>query len=327
MTKFFTKAMSTAIVAAIATTVATASFADTLRLSLSYEPSSAHHKWAEWAAKEINGRTDGRHSVDVFGSGQLGSERDVEEALTLGAVDIGFVGAGHMAQRYAPISIHLAAFLWRDLDHFLDYPKSKTYEEVTSAYEKASGNEVIAMTYFGQRHVSANKPLMTPADFKGLKMRVPPVPIYMVFPDAVGANSTPVNFSELYLALQQGVVVAQENPLPTIQAKKFYEVQTDIMLTGHMTDGYYTLVGGPTWARLSEEDRGIISKVLREAAAGASADIIAQEKKLVDWFRTKGIKVHELDRQPFIDIVKPKILTGDWPWKASQIEELLSLGQ
>lgn len=323
MNKLFTMAVSVGIGAV----VATASFADTLKLSLSYEPSSAHHKWADWAAEEINKRTDGRHTVDVFGSGQLGSERDVEESLTLGTVDIGFVGAGHMAQRYAPISIHLAAFLWRDLDHFLAYPTSNTYKELTGAYEDASGNKVIAMTYFGQRHVSANEPLLTPEAFEGLKMRVPPVPIYMVFPDAVGANSTPVNFSELYLALQQGVVVAQENPLPTIQAKKFYEVQSHIMLTGHMTDGYYTLVGGPTWARLSEEDQGIISEVLREAAAGASADIIQQEKELADWFREQGIEVHELDRQPFIDIVKPQILEGDWPWEARQIEELLSLGQ
>jgi len=323
----FKKTLSSVAIACIGLGLAASASAATLKLSLSYEPSSAHFKWAEWAAKEVNTRTKGRHEIHVFGSGQLGSERDVEESLTLGTVDIGYVGAGHMAQRYKPISIHLAAFLWRDLDHFLAYPTSKTYAELTKGYEDASGNKVIAMTYFGQRHVTANEPLLTPAAFKGVKMRVPPVPIYMVFPEAVGANATPVNFSELYLALQQGVVVAQENPLPTIQAKKFYEVQSNIMLTGHMTDGYYTLIGGPTWSRLSKEDQTIISDVLREAASGASADIIASEKELVGWFREKGIKVHELDRQPFIDIVKPKILKGDWPWEARHIEELLSLGQ
>lgn len=313
--------------AVICTGLATTVGADTLKLSHSYEPSTSHHKWAEWAAVEIKARTNGRHTVNVFPSGQLGSERDVEESLTLGTADIGFIGPGHMAQRYKPISIHLAAFLWRDLDHFLAYPTSKTYKEVTSGYENESGNKVVALTYFGQRHVSANKPLMTPDDFKGLKMRVPPVPIYMVFPDAVGANSTPVNFSELYLALQQGVVVAQENPLPTIQGKKFYEVQSDIMLTGHMTDGYFTLVGGSAWSKLSKKDQGIVSAVLQEAAKGASADIVKSEKELVGWFRNKGINVHEVDRAAFLKIVKPKILTGDWPWRADQIEELLALGK
>jgi tripartite ATP-independent transporter DctP family solute receptor len=305
----------------------TVSFAETFKLSHSYEPSTPHHKWAESAASEINQRTNGRHTINVFPSGQLGSERDVEESLTIGTVDIAFIGPGHMAQRYKPISIHLAAFLWRDLEHFQLYPTSKTYKEVTSEYEKISGNKVVSLTYFGQRHVSANKPLLTPADFVGLKMRVPPVPIYMVFPDAVGANSTPVNFSELYLALQQGVVVAQENPLPTIQAKKFYEVQSDIMLTGHMTDGYFTLIGGPAWAKFSAEDQGIVTKVLQEASKGASDAIIKSEKELVSWFRDKGINVHEVEREAFLKIVKPKILKGDWPWRPDQIEELLSLGQ
>ena len=318
------RAIATAAVCAMS---ASAVSADTFRLSHSYEPSTAHGKWADWIATEVAERTEGRHSVEVFPSGQLGSERDVEESLTLGTVDIAFVGPGHMAQRYKPISIHLAAFLWRDLDHFLSYPTSKTYAEVTSGYEEASGNKVAALTYFGQRHVTANKPVLTPEDFKGLKMRVPPVPIYMVFPEAVGANSTPINFSELYLALQQGTVVAQENPLPTIQGKKFYEVQSDIMLTGHMTDGYYTLIAGSTWGKLSEEDQGILMDILKEAAAGASADIIESEKVLADWFREQGIKVHEVDRQAFLEIVKPKILTGDWPWRSDQIEELLALGQ
>jgi len=104
MNKFTTLVVS----AGVSVVATTAAFADTLKLSLSYEPSSAHHQWADWAAEEIATRTDGRHTVDVFGSGQLGSERDVEESLTLGTVDIGFVGAGHMAQRYEPISIHLA---------------------------------------------------------------------------------------------------------------------------------------------------------------------------------------------------------------------------
>lgn len=307
--------------------ITSVSLADTLKLSHSYEPSTAHNVWADWAAAEIEKRTEGRHTVNVFPSSQLGNERDVEEGITNGVVDIAFIGPGHLAQRYKPISIHLAAFLWRDLDHFKAYPTSNTYKEVTKGYEDASGNHISALTYYGSRHVTANKPLMTPADFVGLKMRVPPVPIYEIFPKAVGANATPVNFAELYLALQQGLVVAQENPLPTIQGKKFYEVQSDIMLTGHMTDGYYTLVGGPTWAKLSAEDQGIVDAVLQEAAAGASDDIEQSEKDLVGWFREKGINVHEVDRSAFLDIVKPKILTGDWPWSKEQIEELLALGK
>lgn len=306
---------------------ATSVSADTFRLSHSYEPTTAHGRWADWIAQEVAARSEGRHEVEVFPSGQLGSERDVEEGLSLGTVDIAFVGPGHMAQRYKPIQIHLAAFLWRDLDHFMMYPESKTYAEVTQGYEEASGNKIAALTYFGQRHVTANRPVLTPGEFNGLKMRVPPVPIYMVFPEAVEANATPIDFSELYLALQQGTVDAQENPLPTIRGKKLYEVQSDIMLTGHMTDGYFTLISGMAWDGLSEEDRQMMMDILQEAATGASVDIIKEEAELTGWFREQGVNVHEVDREAFLDVVKPAILTDDWPWRPDQIEELLNLGQ
>ena len=296
-----------------------------LKLSHSYEPSTAFHEWALWASEEIEARTDGRYRIEVFPSGALGTEREVEEALTLGTVDLAFVGPGHMAQTYAPISIHLAAFLWRDIDHFLKYPESKTYSEVTTEYMNRSGNRILALTYFGQRHVTSNIELQTPEDFAGLKMRVPPVPIYMIFPNAVGANSTPINFNELYLALQQGVVVAQENPLPTIQAKKFYEVQDYIILTGHMTDGFYTLAGDHVWSMLQDADQTIFREVYAKAALETTKAIIENEKTLVRWFEDQGIEVIEVDRSRFIDAVADSMTGDDLPWTQEQIDELKGL--
>lgn len=296
-----------------------------LSLSHSYETSTPFHKWAVWASDEIYNRTGGRYKIEVFPSGTLGTEREVEEALTMGTVDLAFVGPGHMSQTYAPIVIHLAAFLWRDIEHFLKYPDSNTYKEVTSEYMKKSGNEILSLTYFGQRHVTSNEPLHTPADFEGLKMRVPPVPIYMMFPEAVGANSTPINFSELYLALQQGVVVAQENPLTTIQAKKFHEVQKYIVLTGHMTDGFYTLAGDHVWSSLSEADAEIFRAVFEEAALKTTFDIVENEKKLAQWFRDQGIEVIEVDRAPFMDAVSGSMTGEGLPWTQAQIDELKGL--
>lgn len=301
--------------------------AQTLKFSHSYEATTAFHEWAVWSAEEIAKRTENRYKINVFPSGTLGNEREVEESLSLGSVDIGYVGPGHMAQTYAPISLHLAAFLWRDIDHFLMYPQTNAYQEVTSEYMKRSGNQLVALTYFGQRHVTANKPLNKPEDFQGLKMRVPPVPVYMIFPEAVGANSTPIAFAELYLALQQGVVVAQENPLPTIKAKKFYEVQEYIILTGHMTDGFFTLIGGPTWEKLSEADRKIFSDVLQEAALKITEAIVAEEKALVEWFESQGTQVIEVDRGPFMQAVAGSLTGGDLPWKQEHIDEILAVGK
>ena len=112
-------------------------------------------------------------------------------------------------------------------------------------------------TYYGQRHVTANKEINKPDDMKGMKLRVPPAPLFLMFTKSVGANATPIAFAEVYLALQQKTVDGQENPLPTIMAKKFYEVQTHIMLTGHITESLLTIVGTPCLGearRRREED-------------------------------------------------------------------------
>ena len=126
-----------------------------------------------------------------------------------------------------------------------------------------------------------------------------------MFPEAVGANPTPIAFAEVYLALQQGVVDAQENPLPTIEAKKFYEPNPHINLTGHITDALLTIIGGPAMAKLDAGDLEILREILREAAAKCTDDIVAAEAALVDGFRQIGVNVHEVDREAFREATVP----------------------
>ncbi len=177
--------------------------------------------------------------------------------------------------------------MFRDFNHWKAFSTSPLFGELAEGYRgKSGGNKVLAITYYGERQVTSNKPINKPDDMKGLKIRVPDAPLYTMFPRAVGANPTPIAFAEVYLALQNGTVDAQENPLPTIDAKKFYEVQKYIVLTGHITDALLTIVGAPTWAKLSDADKKIFEDVLREAAARATAQIIEIEAKL-------GRRVHE----------------------------------
>ncbi len=138
---------------------------------------------------------------------------------------------------------------------------------------------------------------------KGLKIRVPDVPAYRATPEACGANPTPIAFAEVYLALQNGTVDAQENPLTTIEAKKFYEVQKHIMLTGHIVDGLTTQVAPHVWTKLSDAEKKIFSDVALEAAARASAQIKKREAELVDEFKKKGLQIVQVNRQSFVDAV------------------------
>ncbi|WP_226573526.1 sialic acid TRAP transporter substrate-binding protein SiaP [Acuticoccus sediminis] len=296
--------------AALALAPVAASAQTMLKFAHVYESSEPYHTCAVAASDKLLAATDNRYGIEVFPASSLGKEVDINEGLGLGTVDIIYTGQLFAGRAYGPIAIGGAPFMFRDYAHWDAYRHSDLFKELSEGYEKATGNHIVSLTYYGNRHVTSNKPILKPEDMKGLKIRVPNAPLYMMFPKAVGANPTPIAFAEVYLALQQGTVDAQENPLPTIQAKKFYEVQKDINLTAHITDALLTIVGGPTWNQLSDADKEALSTVLQETAECATQQIIDKEKELAAWFEEQGVTVNEVDRGPFIEATK-KMHNGD----------------
>jgi TRAP-type C4-dicarboxylate transport system substrate-binding protein len=172
---------------------------------------------------------------------------------------------------------------------------------------------------------AANKLVQKPEDMKGMKLRVPDAPLFTMFPRAVGANPTPIAFAEVYLALQNGTVDAQENPLPTIEAKKFYEVQKYIILTGHITESLVTIVGSGTWSKLSDAEKKIFGDVLWEASTRATGDIVQAENALVTDFEKRGKTVVKVDRSPFIQAVQKAVTAPDAPWPKELYERVEAL--
>lgn len=275
----------------------------TLKWAHVYEISEPYHTWALWAADEIGKRSEGRYKVEVFPASSLGKESDINEGLGLGTVDIIYTGQLFAGRFYGPIAIGGAPFVFRDYDHWAKFRQSDLFRELADGYGQATSNHIVTLTYYGERQTTSNKEILKPEDMVGLKIRVPDAPLYKMFPEAVGANPTPIAFAEVYLALQTGTVDAQENPLPTIQAKKFYEVQKHIALTGHITDALLTIVSGQTWGSLSDADKEIFTSVLGEAAEKCTADIIAKQNELAAWFEQQGVKVAKVDRGPFREAV------------------------
>ena len=265
-----------------------------------YETGEPYHTAALWAAGEIAKRTNNRYTVEVFPASTLGKETDINQGLTLGTVDIIYTGQLFAGRTYGPIAIGGAPFMFRDFNHWKAFATSPLFTELAEGYrQKSGGHKVLAITYYGERHVTSNKPINKPEDMKGLKIRVPDAPLYTMFPRAVGANPTPIAFAEVYLALQNGTVDAQENPLPTIDAKKFYEVQKFIVLTGHITDALLSIVSSGTWNKLSDADKATFDAVLKEAATRATTQIIELEKNLGAEFKKKGKEVVAVNRAPF----------------------------
>jgi len=286
-----------------------------LKFAHVYETSEPYHTYAVWAAGEIAKRTNNRYTMDVFAASQLGNETQINQSLSLGTVDLIYTGQAFAARTYPPLSIGGAPYMFRDFDHWKKYSQSKVLTDLTDAYFKKGGNRPVAAFYYGVRHTTANKAINKPEDMKGLKLRVPDAPLYIMYPKVLGANATPIAFAEVYLALQNKTVDAQENPLPTILAKKFYEVQTHVNLTGHITEMLLTIVGGHVWSKLSDADKKAFEAVFREAAEKSNAEIVASENALATEFGTKyGRTVVKSDREAFKKVFTPFLTGKDVPW-------------
>lgn len=292
-----------------------------------YETSEPFHKYSVWAGEEIKKRTKGKYEVTVFPASTLGKEADINQGLTLGTVDIVLTGASFAGRSYTPLSISYFPFIFRDAEHQLKYATSDVFKELAKGYDDKTGNHITALSYYGARHVtsSAARPVSKPEDMKGLKIRVPDAPAYLAFPRALGANATPIAFAEVYLALQNNTVDAQENPLPTIEAKKFYEVQKNISLTGHIVDSLLTVVSGSLWGKLSADEKKIFGDVMVEAAEKTGREIIASEARLVEEFKKRGNNVITVDKTAFREAVLKNTKPTDHGYRQADYDRITAI--
>lgn len=290
-----------------------------------YETSEPFHTESVWAAEEIKKRSNGKYEITVYPASQLGKETDINQGLTLGTVDMIISGSSFAARAYPPIGVTYYPFTFRGPDHLLAYTKSDVFKEMAKGYAEKSGHQILAVTYYGTRHTTSNKPIKTCADMKGLKIRVPDVPAYLAMPRSCGANTTPIAFAEVYLALQNGTVEAQENPLNTIDAKKFYEVQKHIVLTGHIVDHLNTVVAKQLWDKLPAEDRKLFTDVAQEAAERATKKIQADEVKLVQVFKDRGLTVTEIDKADFLANVQKNTTFEQFGYRKADWEKIQAI--
>ncbi len=182
---------------------------------------------------------------------------------------------------------------------------------------------MLAVTYYGKRHVTTgSREVHTVADMAGIKLRVPPVDTFQAMVAAWGGQATPINFNELYLALSQGAVDGQENPLPTIASAKLYEVQKYLILTGHIITPRIVIANDAWLAGLDAADREILEGAIAEAVTWQDAELLAQEAGLLDTLAGNGMTVIEPDvesfRKPVLEQVPPKFeaVWGKGTWDA-----------
>ena len=262
-------------------------------------------------AAEVKAKTGGRVEIQAFAGGQIGGSRDMIEAVANGSQQLVTEGAANFGAWIPSISVVEAPYIWRDPQHLIKALNGPLLAQYNEQLVKARGMRILGAVYYGTRHVTTStKAVNTLADMKGLKLRVPENDVFKAMAESWGARPTPMNFNELYLALKQGVVDGQENPLPTIKSGKFYEVQKYLVLSGHIMTPRLVVVNDAAWQKIAAADRKAVEDVLKAQMAWADSQIIAQEKTLVDEFKAAGVTVLQPDvaewRKATLAAVPPK---------------------
>jgi tripartite ATP-independent transporter DctP family solute receptor len=267
-------------------------------------------------AKKVAETTQGRLTIQAFPSGQLGSTKDQIENVALGTQQMTTEGAAAVGQFVPSLGVVEAPYVWRDAAHLMKVMGGPIGQDLNRQLVEKRGIRILGTTYYGVRHVTTSKKLVrTVADMKEFKLRVPENDVFLAMARAWGAKPTPMAFGELYLALRQNVVDGQENPLPTIDSAKFYEVQKYLVLTAHILTPRLVMINEQAWQGLGAADQKALADAVAEGIAWQNQELQGREKTLVDRFKQAGMEVIQPDyesfRKPVLDTV-PKMFEAKW---------------
>lgn len=273
---------------------------DSIELTLSHSaaPSSLIGRTADEFARRANLRLGDRATVVVFSASMLGADEVVLQKLKLGTVDLG-LNSTVMSSVVDEFALFEMPYLIRSRDHMRRVEEAVFWPSIAPRAE-ARGYRVLALWENGFRHMTNNlRPILTPDDLRGMKVRTPGSPWRMRLFEAYGANPSPLPFHDLFLALQTGMMDGQENPLSNIVGGSLDEVQTYLTLTGHLYSPAFLVASAEHFAALPEEVRTILEEEARATQAFAMAAGAEADSVLLAQLRDAGIQVNEPDRSSF----------------------------
>jgi tripartite ATP-independent transporter DctP family solute receptor len=270
-------------------------FADTVA------PDHPNHLAAEEFAKIVAEKSNGSIQVDTFPAAQLGNEKELLEGVMLGTIDIAMVSPGALSLFQSEFGILDCPYIFRSEEHMKKVVRGEIGDELSSLLEKSRGIQVLATDWlYGTRHLTTkNTPVKKPEDTEGLLIRAPEQPVYLATVASWGATPTPVDFSDLYMALKQGTVDGQENPIPTIYTYKYYEAQKYLIKTGHMIRTICIVTNAAWYNKMSDDVRSILEEAMIGATEFNNNLINQKEKELLEELKELGMEVIEPDVEAF----------------------------
>ncbi len=309
---FVTKSLKTLMLTGIATVALTASAmaADmTLKLGHPANEDNIWHKASMKFAEEVATLTDGRIEVEVYPNETLGKEMDVINGMQLGTADMTITGES--LQNYAPMAALLAIpYGYETLEDMDAVAGGELGDKIEQQIIEKVGIRPIAYFARGPRNLTSNRPITSPDDLNGLKMRVPNVPLFLNVWKALGANPTPMAFSEVFTSLQNGTIEAQENPLALIKSANFNEVQDYVNLTQHVRSWIYLTLSDMAWQQMSEEDQAAVMEAASRTQAWEREQFLADEEQLQTQLEELGMEFVEVDSAAFAAAAREAVLSS-----------------
>ncbi|PTE12629.1 TRAP transporter substrate-binding protein [Pseudogemmobacter blasticus] len=308
---FFTKLTRLTAGCVLAALLGTAAMAAEVTLKLGHlaNEDNIWHKAALKFGEEVAALTEGRVEVQVYPNESLGKEIDVINGMQLGTADMTITGES--LQNWAPKAALLALpYGYKSLEHMDAVASGEIGQQIVDEIIANAG--IRPLTYFarGPRNLSANREITSPDDLKGFKLRVPNVPVFVAAWQAIGANPTPMAFSEVFTSLQNGTIEGQENPLALFKSGGFYEVQKVINKTEHVRSWIYLTISEQSWEKLSEADQAALLEAAKRTQAYERELFLADEAALVADLEGRGVKFVEVDQAAFAAKAKEAVLAS-----------------
>lgn len=275
-----------------------------LILAHSFGEAHAHHRCGvQVIADRVNERADLGLKIEVFANSQLGGDIDRVTSVSQGDIDIDLQGPSGLSGSYAPVGIFDTAYAFEGPDHIFAFLDGEESQGLKDGLHDSLNLHTVTGFYFGDRTFSANKPIRTPDDLQGVRIRFPNSPAYLANAESMGVEVVAVAFEELFLALQQGIADGQENPIPTVKDMSLDEVQDYVSLNRHQVGLQLLVFNNDSWEALTDAQRDAFTEIATEVRAENRACIEADEKAIIDEWKANGkvTVIEDVDRQAFID--------------------------
>jgi len=277
----------------------------TLKLAHYAEADHPANAAAQRFAKRVEERTQGQVKVSVYPANALGSPPEQLQQVKLGAIDMGLPTQGALDKYQKAFAVVMLPFVFENIVHAHRVMDGPAMQWLAPLAEK-EGFVILSNWEYGFRNITNSKrPINSPDDVKGLKLRVPPEVQLESAMEALGANATKIAFPELYMALSQKVVDGQENPIAVIMHNKFYEVQKHLALTRHAYNSMVHVISTKTWAKLTPEQQAILREESKDAGWAMRKAIATEEEKLIERAKAAGVQVTQPSPAAFRALMEP----------------------